>query len=563
MFPLGFCLALVVAAVTGQEMLKNPGMDSMANWDCWNINCDLSTDKHSGSHAIHATNRHHFYDGPSQTVNVSPGKHYNVEAWAKVSKDNGKGQKMTLEVENHLPNGHSSYTTVSSRNSLRTSSGWIKLFGIYLAPPGVKNIKVYFQGPEPGAEFIADAASMTPLGEGSGDWKTHANARIDSLRKHNVHIKVSNDAGFDKNGVTIEVVQNKHLFPFGTAVVAHIMNKNNGGSDQKYRQFVYDHFNWAVTENAMKWDQMERTEGHPNYDTALNAVKKLRSHGLKVRAHNLIWADERWVPAWLKSKSAGEVKSLVDKHVKETVTKFKGLVEHWDVNNEMLHNNWYIRKTGDHDFTKKVFREVHQYDPHVKLFLNDFGVVAGSDATNAYVAQGKDYKSSGTYVAGMGAQCHFWQIPDPLVVKQRLDILSEVGLPIWVTELDIKEPDEHKRADAYENVLRMLFSHPSVHGIMFWGFWSQHHWAGEAASLVSGPEFRINAAGERFLKLMSQDWKTYDKHQLTRGSTYSVRAFAGDYDVYIKRNGQVIQTEHFSVGNSDYNFNLHLSAHGY
>lgn len=49
--------------------------------------------------------RRHFYDGPSQTVNVSPGKHYDVEAWAKVSKDNGKGQKMTLEIENHLPNG--------------------------------------------------------------------------------------------------------------------------------------------------------------------------------------------------------------------------------------------------------------------------------------------------------------------------------------------------------------------------------------------------------------------------------------------------------------------------
>lgn len=54
---------------------------------------------------------------------------------------------------------------------------------------GVNNVKVYFQGPEPGAEFIADAASMKPLGEGAGDWKTQANARIDSLRKHNVHIK--------------------------------------------------------------------------------------------------------------------------------------------------------------------------------------------------------------------------------------------------------------------------------------------------------------------------------------------------------------------------------------
>lgn len=59
---------------------------------------------------------------------------------------------------------------------------------------------------------------------------------------------------------SFQLVQSKHLFPFGTAVVARIMNNNNGGSDQKYRQFVYDHFNWAVTENAMKWDQIERTQ---------------------------------------------------------------------------------------------------------------------------------------------------------------------------------------------------------------------------------------------------------------------------------------------------------------
>lgn len=74
--------------------------------------------------------------------------------------------------------------------------------------------------------------------------------------------------------------------------------------------------------------------------------------------------------------------NITPKYVWEETIPFSLSVEHWDVNNEMLHNNWYIRKTGDHDFTKKVFREVHQYDPQVKLFLNDFGVVAGSDATN-------------------------------------------------------------------------------------------------------------------------------------------------------------------------------------
>lgn len=52
----------------------------------------------------------------------------------------------------------------------------------------------------------------------------------------------------------------KHAFPFGTAVVTPIMTNNNGGSDQKYREFIYDHFNWAVVENALKWRQLEYSE---------------------------------------------------------------------------------------------------------------------------------------------------------------------------------------------------------------------------------------------------------------------------------------------------------------
>lgn len=53
----------------------------------------------------------------------------------------------------------------------------------------------------------------------------------------------------------------------------------------------------------------------------------------------------------------------------------------------------------------------------IRLFYRSYRYPIFPDHVQAYVAQGKDYKSSGTYVAGMGAQCHFWQVPDPLVIK--------------------------------------------------------------------------------------------------------------------------------------------------
>lgn len=57
-------------------------------------------------------------------------------------------------------------------------------------------------------------------------------------------------------------------------------------------------------------------------------------------------------------------------------------VEHWDVNNEMLHGNWYATKLNDPNYTKEVFKTVHGIDPNVKLFLNDYSVVAGGASTD-------------------------------------------------------------------------------------------------------------------------------------------------------------------------------------
>jgi hypothetical protein len=49
----------------------------------------------------------------------------------------------------------------------------------------------------------------------------------------------------------------RHEFGFGTAIKARAFV----GTDElstKYREFIIDHFNWVVFENAMKWRPMEK-----------------------------------------------------------------------------------------------------------------------------------------------------------------------------------------------------------------------------------------------------------------------------------------------------------------
>ena len=45
----------------------------------------------------------------------------------------------------------------------------------------------------------------------------------------------------------------KKQFGFGTAVNMHYITDGH----TKYQKFLYDNFEWAVPENAMKWRQME------------------------------------------------------------------------------------------------------------------------------------------------------------------------------------------------------------------------------------------------------------------------------------------------------------------
>ena len=60
-------------------------------------------------------------------------------------------------------------------------------------------------------------------------------------------------------------------------------------------------------------------------------------------------------------------------------------LEQWDVNNENLHGQWYQDTLQDPDYNLELFRIAHRQDPSVKLFLNDYQVVASGYSTNVSI----------------------------------------------------------------------------------------------------------------------------------------------------------------------------------
>lgn len=123
-------------------------------------------------------------------------------------------------------------------------------------------------------------------------------------------------------------------------------------------------------------------------------------------------------------------------------------------------------------------------------------------------------KSKGVPVSCLGFQAHYQkdELPSPagtwvrvnsdgvswqsiigifFGIQKRLDELAATGLKLWATELDFKSDDINRRAEGYDRVLRLYFSHPAVHGVIIWGPWNMDN-GKQPISIVDGNNFQVS-----------------------------------------------------------------------
>lgn len=375
--------------------------------------------------------------------------------------------------------------------------------------------------------LLAVSLLLTPVGiAAEDDWKAEANARIEAIRKRDASIVFVDEFGTPIPDAAISAGQTRHHFAFGTEIGMSIL------SNEDYWNFFMDHFEWAVFGNESKWFMNEPYRDFETYSRADAMLDKLELHGIPVRGHCLFWAKEQFTPAWSRSLPPEELSEEVDERIDHGVEHFRGRFLHWDINNEMLDGHFFEERLGP-EIRPHMFTRSHGVDPDALLFTNDYNIIAGSvSRTNRYISQIQGLLDAGAPVHAIGVQGHFWgDTVDPLAILDRLDRLSVLGLPIWITEYDTEDADDVARGEKLENCYRAAFSHPSVEGILMWGFWAEAHWRGPNAAIVD-EDWTLNAAGVKYEQLMNE-WTTLAEGATGVDGRFAFRGFHGEYALTI------------------------------
>lgn len=365
------------------------------------------------------------------------------------------------------------------------------------------------------------------------------NKNIDKHRKGTITVKA-------RAGAKVEIEQLSHEFWFGCAIPDGVFNDRTPESDREmFKQKFLENFNSAVTENAVKWPNMEPRKGEVNYAVVDAMLEWCDANNMPLRAHNLFWGIHQFIQPWVKELPDEELEQTLKDRAITVTSRYKGRFAEYDLNNEMIHGNSYEERLGD-DITLKMAKWAQQGDPEIKLYLNDYDILTGNKLKE-YMAHIRLLLKQGVPINGIGVQGHLHaESFDRAEVKRALDSLAIFNIPIKVTEfnmpgqrskyykdrnLQMTPEEEEQKAIDLVDYYRICFAHPAVDGILMWGFWEGANWIPQSS--LYKRDWTPTPAAHAYKELIFNEWWTTESGKTNRKGEFSAPAFYGKYKVTV------------------------------
>jgi len=208
-----------------------------------------------------------------------------------------------------------------------------------------------------------------------------------------------------KPGASVRVEQIRHEFWFGAAISSSVFSGGmNPDDERRYKEIFLSNFNAGVTENALKWHAMEPRKGQVDYSIVDAILKWTEENEIPLRGHNIFWGISGRVQDWQKQMDDKELLETLKNRATTIGSRYKGRFAEYDLNNEMIHGNYYADRLGP-GITKQMATWVKQADPEAHLYLNDYDILTGN-RLNDYIKHIRGLLDEKAPIDGVGAQGH-------------------------------------------------------------------------------------------------------------------------------------------------------------
>jgi len=377
-------------------------------------------------------------------------------------------------------------------------------------------------------------------------------------RQSDARLRILNPDGTPAARQQVEVNQVSHRFLFGCGAfdAVEIMKTDDPAKKEFLQQRMekwFGLFNYGTL--PFYWGRYEPAEGQTAYTETMAAAKWLREKGVQVKGHPLCWHTA--CAPWLLQYSNEEILRRQLERIHRDVNAFKGVINLWDVINEVVimpvfdrYDNAITRickDLGRVGLVKEVFAAAKECDPSATLLINDF------NTSEHYAELIQDLLEADVPISAIGIQSHqhqgYWGLEK---LNQVLERFSRFNLPIHFTEntlisgeimpahiVDLNDwqvpewpstPEgEERQAREISEMYSVLFAHPLVEAITTWDF-NDGCWLKAPSGFVH-EDNTDKPSYHTLKKLIHGDWETHAALVTDEEGYVSFSGFKGDYEL--------------------------------
>ncbi|MEX0721365.1 MAG: endo-1,4-beta-xylanase [Balneolaceae bacterium] len=305
------------------------------------------------------------------------------------------------------------------------------------------------------------------------------------------------------------------------------------------------YWNQITPENSGKWVSVESVRDSMNWTGLDVAYDHAQNSGYQFKQHTFVWGNQE--PSWISLLSPAEQASEVEEWIQEYGSRYPD-TDMIDVVNEPLHvipsYSEAIGGSGSTgwDWVIWSFEKARQYNPNVKLLLNDYGILGNKKNTSDYLKIINLLNDRGL-IDGIGVQAHGLEFAQDSKIQGSLDDLAATGLPIYISEMELDFADDQDQKNRYQTLWPLLYEHSGVEGVTLWGYLAGVIWKADAFLLGD-----INNLGGWTLSTSFADYHTTGSGDVQVHFTNDDEANENDAIIdYAILDGTIYQAEDMEV----------------